>query len=190
MGYQPPAKQIQAISGALIAFYRKRWCEWGQSDDRQLLDHIYVTEFRAAGCDIAELFEAFVEVNRALERQAYGAGHERHFGIAYLAKSPVQDRGLIRAIIMVEPEAIKAFAATAETMSQRPSGLSVSRCEIDPNDPDAHWRWLADGIQASTTMFEHGGPLFVQIGTGRNSTSRSVHMGTVRISNSPPAQKI
>ncbi len=170
MRYQRQRNENQSITGAIIGFYLERWR--ARYDERaiptnRLHDNLYVMEFRAAGCDTDELFEVFVEANSALERTAYGLGHERHFGIAYLANNPIQDRGLIRAIVMVEPEAVEAFAATAETLSKWRPGLSVTKCEIDPVDPDAHWRWLAEGIQASIAMFDDGEPLFVTMGRDR-----------------------
>lgn len=165
MGYQPATEQIRTISTALIAFYRKRWLEWGQSDDRQLLDHLHVMEFQASGCDTEELFEAFVKANEALERKAYGSG-QHQFGIGYLAKRPDRDSGLIRAVVMVEPDQVEGFRIAAEELSCSRPDLAVTKCEIDPGDPDAHWRWLAEGIRASTALFDGDEPKFTIL-TGR-----------------------
>lgn len=159
MGYQPATEQIRTISAALIAFYRKRWLEWGQSDDRQLPDHLHVIEFRAADCDTDELFEAFVKANEALERKAYGCG-QHHFGIGYLARRPDRDGGLIRALVMVEPDHVKRFKIAADEISRSRPDLTVTKCEIDAGDPDAQWRWLAEGIRASNTLFDDDEPKF------------------------------
>lgn len=166
MGYQPATEQIRTISTALIGFYCKRWLEWGQSDDRQLLDHLHVIEFRAADCDTDELFEAFVKANEALERKAYSTG-QHHFGIGYLAIRPDREGGLIRALVIVQPDHVERFRITADELSDSRSGLAVAKCEIDPGDPDAHWRWLAEGIIASTAMFEDGEAKFLNLGNGR-----------------------
>ena len=163
MGYQPATEQIRTISTALIAFYRKRWLEWGLSDDRQLLDHLHVIEFRASDCDTDELFEAFVKANEALERKAYGSG-QHHFGIGYLARRPDREGGLIRALVVVEPDQVEGFQIAAEELSGSRACLTVAKCEIDAGDPDAHWRWLAEGVVASTTLFDASGPKFVITG--------------------------
>lgn len=165
MGYQPATEQIRRISAALIAFYRKRWLEWGQSDDRQLPDHLNLIEFRASDCDTDELFEAFVKANEALERKAYGCG-QHHFGIGYLAKRPDREDGLIRALVMVEPDQVEGFRIAAGELPGSRSDLAITRCEIDPGDPDAHWRWLAEGIRASTALFDGDEPKFTIL-TGR-----------------------
>lgn len=165
MGYQPATEQIRTISTALIAFYCKRWLEWGQPDDRQLLDHLYVIEFRAADCEIDELFEAFVKANEALERKAYGTG-QHHFGIAYLANRPDREAGLIRALVIVEPNQAERFRIAADDMFRSRSGLAVMRSEIDAGDPDAHWRWLAEGVIASSALFENGGSKLAMVGRG------------------------
>lgn len=110
MGYQPTTEQIRTISTALVAFYRNRWLEWGQSDGHgnRLDDHLHVIEFRVSDCETDELFEAFVKANEALERKAYGCG-QHHFGIGYLAKRPDRGSGLIRALVMVEPDQVERF---------------------------------------------------------------------------------
>lgn len=159
MGYQPETEQIRAISTALIAFYHKRWLEWGQSDDRQLLDHLHVIEFRATDCDTDELFEAFVKANEALEWKAYGSG-QHHFGIGYLASRPDRGGGLIRALVVVEPDEIERFWIAADEVSRSRPDLTVAKCEIDAGDPDAHWRWLAEGVIASTALFGDSEPKF------------------------------
>lgn len=148
MGYQAATEQTRTISTALIAFYRKRWLEWGLSDDRQLLAHLHVMEFRAADCDTDELFEAFVKANEALERKAYGTG-QHHFGIGYLARRPDRDSGMIRALVMVRPDQVETFRIVADETSRSAADLTVTKFEIDAGDPDAHWRWLAEGIMAS-----------------------------------------
>ena len=162
MGYQAATEQIRTISTALIAFYHKQWLEWGQSDDRQLLDHLHVIEFRAADCDTDELFEAFAKANEALERKAYGCG-QHQFGIGYLSRHPDREEGLVRALVMVEPKQAEGFGIAAEELSHSSSGLTVTKCEIDPSDPDAQWRWLAEGVIASTAMFEDGEPKFAMM---------------------------
>ncbi len=167
MSNRPKPGMRFPIIGSVIGFYRERWLtRYGESTSCQdrLGEFLHVMEFRADGCDSDELSEAFIEANEGLERKAYGFGCQRHFGIGYLARNPHQDSGLIRAIVMVEPEAADNFTTTAEALSRPRSGLSVSKCEIDPHDPDAWWRWLADGIQASAAMLEHGDPRFVILG--------------------------
>lgn len=153
MGYQPATERVRTISTALIAFYRKRWLEWGQSarNGNRLEGHLYVIEFRTSDCDVDELFEAFVKANEALERTAYGCG-QHHFGIGYLARQPDRDGGLIRALVMVEPGHVEGFRIAAEELSRSRSHLAVTKCEIDAGDPDAQWRWLAEGMVASLVM--------------------------------------
>ena len=170
MGHQAATEQIRTISTALIAFYRKRWLECGHSDDRQLLDHLHVIEFRAADCEIDELFEAFVKANEALERKAYGTG-QHHFGIGYLARRPDRECGMIRALVMVRPDHVERFRITADELSDSRSGLAVTKYEIDPGDPDAHWRWLAEGVIASTAMFEDREPKFATIGRSAETSA-------------------
>lgn len=184
MGYQAATEQIRTISTALIAFYRKRWLEWGQSDDRQLLAHLHVMEFRAAECDTDELFEAFVTANEALERKAYGSG-QHHFGIGYLARRPDREGGLIRALVMVQPDQIEGFRIAAEELSRSQSSLTATKCEIDPGDPDAQWRWLAEGVIASTAMFEDREPHFTMIGTSMSLEEPSLNSPRPPLSDKP-----
>jgi len=146
-------------------------------------DHLYVIEFRAADCDTDELFEAFVKANEALEQKACGSG-QHHFGLGYLAKRPDQDGGLIRALVMVEPEQAEGFRIAADDMSRSRSGLTVKQCEIDAGDPDAHWRWLAEGVIASTAIFEDNEPHFIMLGAERPAMVRTG--GTPRQRNDCP----
>jgi hypothetical protein len=129
MACQPATGQIRTISTALIALYRKQWLEWGQSDGRQLQDHLHVMEFRASDCDTDELFEAFVKANEALERNAYGSG-QHHFGIGYLAQRLDRDGGLIRALVMVEPDLVGGFSVATDKIPQSRPCLTVAKCEI------------------------------------------------------------
>lgn len=117
----------------------------------------------ASNCDTDELFEAFAKANKALERKAYGCA-QHHFGIGYLAKRPDREGGLIRALVMVEPEQVESFRIAAKELSDSRSSLTMAKLEIDEGDPEAHWRWLAEGIVRSTTLFEADGPRFVKPG--------------------------
>lgn len=186
MGYQAANEQIRTISTGMIAFYRKRWLEWGISHETgfRLDDHLHVIEFRAADCDTDELFEAFVKTNEALERKAYGCGLQ-HFGIGYLAKRPDREGGLIRALVMVEPDRVQCFRIAANELSDSRSGLTITKCEVDAGDPDAQWRWLAEGVIASTAMFEDNEPHFIMLGAERPAMVRSG--GTPRQRNDCPS---
>ncbi|WP_156640217.1 hypothetical protein [Bosea sp. PAMC 26642] len=152
-----------SVTDAIIRFYRDWWlARCGTIVG--FLDSLFVIEFRAAGYDINELFEAFVDANEKLERQAYRLGHQRHYGIGYLARSPIRETGLIRALVMVEPQAVDSFVRESTALFERRSGLTVAKCDIDPGDPDAQWRWLANGVRASIAMFENVEPMFVVLG--------------------------
>jgi hypothetical protein len=170
MGYQTANDQIRTISTALIAFYRKQCLEWEISADLgfRLDDHLYVIEFRAADCDVDELFGAFVKANEALERKAYGTG-QHHFGIGYLAKRPDRDDGLIRALVIVEPGHAEGFRSSTQELARSRSGFIATKCETDAGDPDAHWRWLTEGILESIHQFE-AAPRFALIATLLAST--------------------
>lgn len=61
------------------------------------------------------------------------------------------------------------FASYESADMDNPSRRGLARLmlrlpEHRANDPDAHWRWLADGIQASVSLFTYHEPRFVIIG--------------------------
>lgn len=81
--------------------------------------------------------------------------------------------GLLRALVMVEPDQAEGFRIAGEELSRSRSSLTATKCEIDPGDPDAQWQWLAEGIIASSAMFEDREPHFVMLGAERLDASTS-----------------
>lgn len=64
---------------------------------------------------------------------------------------------------MVEPDQVEGFRIAAGELPGSRSDLAITRCEIDPGDPDSHWRWLAEGIITSAAMFEDNEPKFAMM---------------------------
>lgn len=111
-------------------------------------DHLFVIQFQSDGCDVQELQEAFAAVMRRCERCVVGAIEPAFFGAAQIAKPGGGCDPLIRALALINSEALDALSITAQTVSDGHTRLSITKCDIDEGDPDAQWRWLADLMSA------------------------------------------
>lgn len=168
MDHLQETQNIQRLMRILIEVCRRRWAERGSVHnvvcDPQ--NGIYVIEFKLADVAIDELFNAFEMAYAARMREARSFIERGcHFGVAYLANPPGQHSGLIRAIVAMAPDDdVDTELLAATGLPKRETKLSVQRYDIDPLDPDAHWRWLAEGISASMYKFDAHRPRICVLG--------------------------
>ncbi len=148
-----PDFRLNDDEDAFLDLYEAYWAIWKgvfkQPAQSRLFNeinrHLYVMEFRVTGADADELIEAFQSEHRSFVRKAYGSSEhdQHHFGVAYLAADADSDDPIIRALVLVHPRQIGSFTAA---IGRGHSNLTIRRCDTDAGDPDAQWRWLANGI--------------------------------------------
>jgi len=151
-----PDFRLSDDEDAFLDVYETYWAIWKgvfkQPARSRLFNeinrHLYVMEFRIVGADADELIEAFQSEHRSFVRKAYGTHDQdqHHFGVAYLAADADSADPIIRALVLVHPRQIVRFTAAIDAIGKCYSNLTVRRCHTDAGDPDAQWRWLANGI--------------------------------------------
>lgn len=151
-----PDFRLNDDEDAFLDVYEAYWAIWKgvfkQPAQSRLFNeinrHLYVMEFRLSGADADELIEAFQSEHRSFVRKAYGTGDhdQHHFGVAYVAADANSADPIIRALVLVHPRQVVSFTAAINAIGSGHPNLTVRRCDTDAGDPDAQWRWLANGI--------------------------------------------
>ena len=151
-----PDFRLNDDEDAFLDVYEAYWAIWKgvfkQPAQSRLFNeinrHLYVMEFRLSGADADELIEAFQSEHGLFVRKAYGTGNhdQHHFGVAYLAAAADSGDPIIRALVLVHPRQVANVTAAIDAIGSGHPNLTVRRCDTDAGDPDAQWRWLANGI--------------------------------------------
>lgn len=157
MQFSPEIERVRSVSHSIKTIFRHCWVErFGcppASGFRHSLDHyLHVIEFECPGADDDELWAAFDDLNHELSRLAYGpaALEHQHVGVGYLTKSATRAAPVVRALFLVHPVHEQDFRTAAATvLSGTWTGFSISKCDVDAADPDAAYRWFAEGSLSS-----------------------------------------
>lgn len=148
MRFSPEIERVRSISDFIKAHFRQHWREQFELSIASGFQHdperyLHLIEFEVPGADDDELWASFETAYRELGP----SNGRRHVGLGYIAQSHKPAGTILRALVLVHPAMMRSFTeAAARTGAGGSSQLSISRCDFDHGDPDATYRWFAEGI--------------------------------------------
>lgn len=153
MRFSPEIERIRSISEVIKVHFHHGWAERfrfpivsGCLHDPER--YLHLIEFEVPGADEDELWAGFETAYRELCQQASRSSDGHHYvALGYITPFRRSTGTVLRALVLVHPAMMQHFIEVAARVgSDGSSRLSISRCDFDHGDPDAAYRWFAEGI--------------------------------------------